>query len=168
MSCLASTGKKLTLAIEDYKNLSAQRENVSSLKYEETLEIASTAIPEALGIKFEALNQNQKVQVLATEINQRIQAKLKSIDALFLTIEDASVILWRHLVFFLSRNSIVNNVAFSPATRYDNNVVLLEQALYQTSLNVIDQLKPACHTVVEPVMKKLEKIPTVSQKHHIL
>jgi hypothetical protein len=164
VTCLASNGKKLAVAIENYKNLCAQKENVASLKYEETLEIANTAIPKGLGIKFEGLNQNQKIHVLATEIRHRLESNLKEIDDLFFTIENASFILWRHLEFYLSRGSISNSMAFSPCSqRYEDNVVLRETALYQTSSNVIGQLKPACRSVLEPVIKKLEMIPTVSQ-----
>lgn len=154
MSC---TGKKLSKAITDYQSLCTQKENVGSLKYEEILEIVNTAIPKGLGIKYDSLNLSQQSQVLTTEINHRIQLKLKEIADLSFTIENAVFILWRHLEFYLNRNSVSTNTTFSP---YET-VVLLQQAVYQTSSTVIQQLKNACHDVLEPVIQKLETLPLV-------
>lgn len=159
VGCLSLTGKQLSKVIVDFNILRAQKENVASLKYEEILEIVHTAIPQGLGIKYDSLNPSQQSQVLTTEINHRIELKSKEIRDLTFIIENAVFILWRHLEFYL-RNSVSTKATYSPCERYANEtVVLLQQALYQTSPALITQLKLACHNVLEPVIQKLETLP---------
>jgi nuclear pore complex protein Nup205 len=158
-SCLSSTGKQLTMIIAEFNSLCAQKENVASLKYEEIQEIAHTAIPKELGIKFDSLNPMQQTQVLIAEIDLRREQKMKELRSLVYTIENAIFILWRHLEFYLSRDSISKSTTFSPCERYANEkVVLLQQSLFQTSPVVIQQLKEACQHTMEPILQKLESI----------
>jgi nuclear pore complex protein Nup205 len=161
VTCLSYTSKKLSKVIADYEILCTQKENVGSLKYEEILEIVDTAIPKRFGIKYDSLNPTQQSQVLATEINHRVKLKSKEIRDLLFTIETSVFILWRHLEFYLQSHTSVNTT-FSPCERYANEtVVLLQQALFQTSPQVTNRLRSACHTVLEPVIKGLEAIPSV-------
>lgn len=168
VGCLSLTGKQLSKVIVDFSILCAQEGNVASLKYEEILEIVNTAIPRGLGIKYDSLNPSQQSQVLTTEINHRIKLKLKEIRDLTFIIENAVFILWRHLEFYL-RNSVSTKATISPCERYANEtVVLLQQALYQTSPSVITQLKSACHSVLEPVIQKLETLPVSFLKGYLV
>lgn len=85
---------------------------------------------------------------------------------LLFTIENAMYILWRHLEFYMRIESITRVQHFSPCDRSSDaneNVVLLQQALFQTSTSVIATLKASCQAVLEPVLQKLEKIPFVYQ-----
>lgn len=162
MTCLLYTSKKFSKKIADYEILCAQKENIGSLKYEEILEIVDTAIPERFGIKYDSLNPTQQFQVLATEIDRRIQLKSKEIRDLVFTMETSVFILWRHLEFYFKNQTSTSN-AYSPCERYANeNVVLLQQALFQTSPQVISKLRSACLTVLEPTIKNIEAIPSVS------
>lgn len=140
----------------------AQKENVGSLKYEEILEIVDRAIPKRFGIKYDGLNPSQQSQVLSTEIDYRVQLKFKEIRDLVFAIETSLFILWRHLEFYF-KNHTSTTTTYSPCERYANeNVVLLQQALFQTSPKVIDKLRSSCMTVLEPTIKSLEAIPSVN------
>lgn len=147
------------MAIAEFKALCAQKENVASLKYEEIQEIAHSAIPKDLNIKFDSLNPTQQTPVLTAEIDLRREQKMKELQSLLYTIENAIFILWRHLDFYLSRDSISKSSAFSPCERYANEkVVLLQQSLFQTSPEKIKHLKENCQHIVEPILQKLEPI----------
>lgn len=95
--------------------------------------------------------------------------KAKELNNLWFTIENAVFILWRHLEFYMSADSISTVQEYSPCERYkDETVVLLQQALFKTSRTVIGNLKESCQTVLEPVLQKLEKIPSTNQKDSAL
>lgn len=136
------------------------------MKYEEILELAQTAIPKRLGIQFDSLNPTQQTQLLTTEITHRCKLKANEMNNLLFTIENAVYVLWRHLEYYMRTESITRVQHFSPCdpnSDANENVVLLQQALFQTSTSVISTLKAACQTVLEPVLQKLEKIPFVYQ-----
>ncbi|GAN03566.1 hypothetical protein MAM1_0043c03021 [Mucor ambiguus] len=166
VACISFTDKKLTTVIAEFESLCSQKNNVGSLKYEEILELTQTAIPKRLGIQYDSLNPTQKTQLLTTEIAHRCKLKAKEMNDLLFTIENAIYILWRHLEYYMRTESIMRVQHFSPCDRSSDaneNVVLLQQALFQTSTSVISTLKAACQTVLEPVLQKLEKIPNVYQ-----
>lgn len=166
VACISFTDKKLTAVIAEFESLCSQQNNVGSLKYEEILELAQTAIPKRLGIQYDSLNPTQQTQLLTTEITNRCKLKEKEMKELLFTIENAMYILWRHLEFYMRIESITRVQHFSPCDRSSDaneNVVLLQQALFQTSTSVIATLKASCQAVLEPVLQKLEKIPFVYQ-----
>lgn len=162
VACISFTGKRLNTLAAEYHALLAQKEDVSSLKYEEILEIANNAIPKNLGIEYDSLNPSQQSQVLISEIDLRTKSKQKEIRDLVFTIDNALFILWRHLEFYLDTDSIYTTTTFSPCERYANETVLLQQSLFQTSPSVISRLKKSCQTILEPVIQKLESIPVIN------
>lgn len=163
VSCLADTGKKLSKAHADHLLLASQKDNVASLKYEEIQEIATTATPKGLDIKFESLNASQQSHLLETEINHRMNLKHKEIRDLIFILENGLLILWRHLAFYLDRNSIYIKTTLSPCERQaDEQVVLQHQLLYQTNTSLIAKLTAACEKELDPVLEKLETVLKVS------
>ncbi|KAI8968275.1 nucleoporin Nup186/Nup192/Nup205 [Mycotypha africana] len=159
-ACISFASKKLNMAISAYDSLCLQKENVTSLKYEEIMEVVHTAIPKGLNIEFESLNPSQQTHVLSTELARRCHSKKKELNDLKFTIENALFILWRHLEFYLDRHSISTSVEISPCQRYANEKVILhQQSFFQTSPAVINQLKKTCQTVLEPLLLKLECVP---------
>lgn len=159
VSCLADTGKKLSKAHADHLLLASQKDNVASLKYEEIQEIAATATPKGLGIKFESLNASQQSHLLETEINHRMSLKHKEINDLVFILEHVLLILWRHLAFYLDRKSISIKTTLSPCERQaDEQVVLQHQLLYQTNTSLIAKLTAACEKELDPVLEKLETV----------
>ncbi|KAI9468255.1 MAG: hypothetical protein EXX96DRAFT_110386 [Benjaminiella poitrasii] len=163
VACLSFTGKNLKEIKTEYDALCGQKENVASLKYEEILEIAQTAIPKKLGIEYDSLNPTQQLQVLSAEIDHRCKLKKKELNDMLFIIENTIFVLWRHLEFYLQKDSITTANIISPCERrFDNDeVVLLQQSLFQTSPTVVSQLKASCQQNLEPVLEKLGSIPVI-------
>lgn len=150
----------MSKAYTDNELLISQKDNVGSLKYEEIQEIANTAIPKGLEIKFESLNPSQQFQLLTKEINHRIKLKHKEIKDLKFLLENVLMILWRHLAYYLDSGSISRTTTISPCERYaDETVVLLQQMLYQTTPALIEKLRISRQQELEPVFERMESSP---------
>ncbi len=109
------------------------------------------------------MNPTQQLQLLTTEINNRIKLKQKEIHDLKILLENVLVILWRHLSFYLDSRSISTSKTLSPCERNADEVVVLnQQLLFQTSPYLIEELKPRCKQELEPVLVRLENISLVS------
>ncbi|KAI8888583.1 hypothetical protein K501DRAFT_209766 [Backusella circina FSU 941] len=155
---LSYYGKRLQNAITEYNLLSSQKGNEGSLKYEEVREIASTAIPAGLGIKYDSLNPTQQYQVLATEIQTRKKSKLKELSNYLFVTQTALSLLWRHIEFYLQPKPTSPKENISPCDpAWNNPVQLRQQTLFQPSSVVAHNLK-ASSQVLGSLLTKLESL----------
>ncbi|KAI9314314.1 nucleoporin Nup186/Nup192/Nup205 [Dichotomocladium elegans] len=159
-ACIRHITQNLQGAIAERKLLSAQRNNVDSLKFEEVREIGTTAFPQTLGVQFDHLSPSQQQQVLITEVEKRSALKVKEIRHLIFILENILFVLWRHLEYYMQSNVISKPATLQPLDLYSSEsfAVSSQTAMFQSSVAVANNLKTQSKVVLDPLLKKLEEL----------
>ncbi|KAI8366687.1 nucleoporin Nup186/Nup192/Nup205 [Radiomyces spectabilis] len=159
-SALRHTARALREVLSRYSILSSQKENVASLRYEEIREIANTAIPKDIDVKYDLLNPNQQQHLLATEIATRLKRKREHLQSLLFIAEHLLLIAWRHLEFYTNPSLTTHPtpISFYEVETDDWFRVPTQTTLFRSTPETARQVKALSPTTIEPVLEKLQSL----------